>query len=143
MTSEQLIAEGRKLERPSIFLRTQGSGPVAAVWYERDDGEIESTEHHCWLTVDARLVPGLPPSVTGYISIFTDEESCDGGRVEISSSWPRRPGVQLYAHPVSVLPPIDVVFLRGSDSVGDWLQANGWQRDWGYNGNFKDKQVTG
>jgi len=51
MTSEQLIVEGRKLERPCNFLRAHGSGPVAAIWYERDDDEIESTGHHCWLSV--------------------------------------------------------------------------------------------
>src|SRR5262245_4287672 len=142
MTSEQLIAEGRKLARPSVFLRAQGPGPVAAIWHERDDDEVDSTGHRCWLTVDARQIPGLPSSVTGFVSVLTNEQKCEGGRVEVSPSWPNRPGVQLYAHPVSVLPPIDAVFLRGSDSVGEWLHANGWQRDWGYNSNFKDKQVV-
>ncbi|HEV3303348.1 MAG TPA: hypothetical protein VG055_27090 [Planctomycetaceae bacterium] len=42
MTSEELIAEGRKLERPCLFLRPQGAGPVAAVWHERDRDEIAS-----------------------------------------------------------------------------------------------------
>ena len=30
MTFEQLVAEGRKLERPCVFLRPTGTGPVAA-----------------------------------------------------------------------------------------------------------------
>jgi hypothetical protein len=47
MTLEQLLAEGRKLERPCVFLRPTGTGPVAAVWYERDYGEIDSTGHRC------------------------------------------------------------------------------------------------
>jgi len=143
MTSEQLIAEGRKLQKPTFFLRAQGPGPVAAVWHERDEDEIESTGHHCWLTVDARVVPGLPPSVTGYLSIFTNEESCEGGQIEITPAWPKRPGTKLYAHSASVLPPIDAVFLRGSDAVGAWLKKHGWERDWGYNGNFKDKAIVG
>jgi hypothetical protein len=143
MTPEQLIAEGRKLQRPCIFLQPHGTGPVTAIWHERDDDEIEFSGHHCWLTVDASQIPGLPPSVTGYISIFSNEESCEGGRVEITPAWPKRPGIQLYAHPASVLPPIDAVLVRGGDSVGQWLQEIGWQRDWLYNGNFKDKQVAG
>ena len=143
MTSEQLIEEGRKLERPCCFLKAQGPGPVADIWYERDDDEIDSTGHHCWLTVDTRHVPGLSPSVTGFISVFTNENECQGGRVEVTSSWPKRRGIQLYAHSTSVLPPIDAVFFRGSESVGKWLRVNGWQRDWLYNDNFKDKQVAG
>ena len=142
MTAEQLIEEGRKLQRPRTFLRPQGPGPVAAIWHERDDAEIGSKGHRCWLTVDARQVPGLPPTVTGYISVFTEEEKCEGGRVELASSWPKRAGIELYAHSVSVLPPVDAVFQRGSAAVGEWLVANNWQRDWRYNNNFRDKVVV-
>jgi hypothetical protein len=142
MTSAQLIAEGRKLQRPCTFLRQKRTGPVAAIWYKRDDNEIESTGHRCWLTMDARHVPGLPPSITGYISVFTDEEKCKGGRVEITASWPKRAGTELYAHAASVLPPVDAVFVRGSDAVGEWISSHGWQREWGYNANFKGKDVV-
>ncbi|MGV3755298.1 MAG: hypothetical protein ACO1QS_07945 [Verrucomicrobiota bacterium] len=142
MTSEQLIEEGRRLQRPCVFLRPQASGPVAAMWYERDDDEIESTGHHCWLTVDTRHVAGLPPSVSGYLSIFTNEDKCQGGRVEISPSLPPRSGVELYAHAAAVLPPIDAVFARGSEAVGEWIRSHGWQREWGYNDNFKSRDVV-
>lgn len=142
MTPAQLIEEGRKLQRPCVFLRPQGTGPVAAIWHPHDDDEFETTGHHCWLTVDSRHIPGLPPSVTGYLSVFSDEENCQGGRVEVAAAWPDRPGLPLYAHPASVLPPIDAVFLRGSDAVGEWLRAVGWQRDRLYDGNFKDKETV-
>src|SRR5262249_20732169 len=124
------------------FLRPQANGPVAAFWYERDDQEIRTEGHHCWLTVDARQVPGLPRSVGGYLSVFTDEKKLAGGRIEITEDWPQRSGTPLYAYPASVLPPIDAVFLLGNKPVGDWLRENGWQRDWAYNGNFKDKTVA-
>src|SRR5271169_2738822 len=132
MTTEQLIEEGRKLQRPCAFLRSEGTGPVAAIWHEPDDDEIASTGHRCWLTVDARQIPGLPHSVTGYISMFTDEEQCEGGHVKLAPSWPKRAGTELYAHSVSVLPPVDAVFQRGSDTVVEWLRANSWQRGWRY-----------
>jgi hypothetical protein len=112
------------------------------MWHKRDDDEIESTGHHCWVTVDARQVPGLPSSVTGYISVFSDEENCQGGRVELSPSWPKRAGTKLYAHAASVLPPIDAVFARGSQAVGEWMQANGWERTERYNNNFKDAAIV-
>jgi hypothetical protein len=142
MTSEQLIEEGRKLQRPSVFLRPEGPGPVAAIWHERDDDELESTGHHCWLTVDARHVPGLPPSVTGYLSVFADEENCEGGRVEVTQSWPKRAGIKLYAHTASVLPPVDAVFARGSEAVGEWIQSHGFERTDRYNNNFKGRDIV-
>ncbi len=142
MTSEQLIEEGRQLQRPCVFLRPEVNGPVAAIWHERDDNEIESTSHHCWLTVDARHVPGLAPSVTKYLSIFSDEDNCQGGRVEVTPSWPKRPGTELYAYPASVLPPIDAVFARGSEHVGDWIRSHGWERTDRYNDGFKEAAVV-
>lgn len=138
MTSEQLIEEGRKLQRPCVFLEPEGDGPVAAVWYEYDDDEVELTGHHCWITVDARWIPGLPPSITGYVSVFTDEVKCMAGRVEVTPSWPERPGTILYARAVDVLPPIDAVFARGSEAVGEWIRSHGWGRSTRYNLNFTD-----
>jgi hypothetical protein len=134
VTPEQLIAEGRRLQRPSLFLRPQGPGPIAAVWHERDRGEIAATGHHCWLTVDASQVPGLPASMTGYLSIFTDQKRRQGGRVERALSWPKRAGIPLYAHPASVLPPVDAVFARGSPAVANWIGdaavAQEYERVW-------------
>lgn len=142
MTTEQLIEEGRKLQRPCLFLRENGTGPVVAVWHERDEDEIESTGHHCWLTVDARHVPGVASRITGYISIFSNEEECEGGRVEVSPSWTKRPGTKLYAQVASVLPPIDAVFTRGSEAVGDWIRRCGWERTERYNSNFKEREIV-
>lgn len=138
MTPEQLIEEGRNLQRPCVFLEPEGSGPFAGIWYEYDDDEIESTGYRCWITVDSRHVPGLPPSVNGYISVFTDEENSLGGRVEITPSWPDRPGTKLYARSVDVLPPIDAVFARGSEAVGEWIRSHGWDRSTRFNLNFTD-----
>jgi hypothetical protein len=140
MTPDQLIAEGRRLERPCVFLRPRGSGPVAAVWH--DDSEIDSTGHRCWLTVDARQVPGLLESIGGYLSIFTDDETYEGGRVDRSSTWPNRGGTPLYAHAASVLAPIDAVFARGSEVVGQWIRSHGWERTVRYNDNFGDAAVV-
>jgi hypothetical protein len=83
----------------------------------------------------------LPPSVTGYISVFTDEKR-EGGRVEVTPSWPKLPGTELYAHPASVLPPIDAVFARGSEAVGEWIRSHGWERTDRYNDNFKDAAIV-
>jgi hypothetical protein len=47
--------------------------------------------------------------------------------------------LKLYAHPDSSLPPVEGVFKLGSSDVVTWLEANNWQPDWGYNGNFRDR----
>ena len=79
MTCEELIAEGRKLAQSCVFLRANGSGPVAAVWYEGDDRETASTGHHRWLTVDAGQIPGLHSPVGGCISVLSKEEDFGNG----------------------------------------------------------------
>jgi hypothetical protein len=142
MTPEMLMSEGRRLARPAVSLRPRGNGPVAAVWHECDEGEIETSGYRCWITVDGRFVPGLSKEVSGCLSVFTDERECQGGRVEVHPVLPKRPGVNLHACEESVLPPIEAIFARGSDVVGEWLAANDWPRDERYNDNFPDSAVV-
>jgi hypothetical protein len=127
MTADELIAEGRKLDKPCLLLRPQGSGPVVAVWYEHDRNEVGAIGHRAWLTVDARQIPGLPASMTGYLSIFTDLELRKGGWVEESASWPQRAGTPLYAQAASVLPPSDAVLAR-SPAAAQWAASQGADR---------------
>jgi hypothetical protein len=142
MTPDELIAEGRALQRPCLFLTEQRRGPVTAVWYAPDAGDTRTTGERCWLTVDAGSIPGLDPELTGYASVFTDQRTFEGGRVEIAPSWPSRPGTKLYAHAASVLPPIDAVFARGSDAVGAWIRSYGWDRNERYSNGFGGDAVV-
>ena len=137
-----LITEGRRLARPCVFLRPSGTGPVAAIWHECDRDEIKVTGYRCWITVDARFVPGLPKSVIGYLSVFTDEKKCVAGRVEFNASPPKRAGLELRAYEESVLPPIEAVFARGSAAVGDWLTGNNYRRDCRYGPGFPGHTVV-
>jgi hypothetical protein len=41
-----------------------------------------------------------------------------------------------------VLPPIDAVFARGSEAVGEWIRSHGWERTDRYNDNFKDAAIV-
>jgi hypothetical protein len=142
MTSDELIAEGRRLERHCFFLRPEGTGQIAAVWYERERQRVLSARGRCWLTVDARLIPDLSPSIDGFISIFTGEDGGLGGRIEVTKSLPKKAGIPLYAHSASVLPPIDAVFARGSEAVQAWLRSHSWGPRDSYNENFDGRTIV-
>lgn len=140
MTADELIAEGRRLQRPTTLLTPDGSGDPAGLWYGHDCDEEPTDGHHCWICVDAGVIPSF--AGRGWLSIFTDEESCEGGRVDPSSSPYSRSGVRLYAKQIAVLPTIDAVIARGSTAVERWLAENKWQRDWRYNSNFRDRAIV-
>jgi hypothetical protein len=48
----------------------------------------------------------------------------------------------LYAHSAAVLPPIDAVFARGADALGEWIASHGWRRSDPYNDNFGGKSIV-
>jgi hypothetical protein len=140
MTVDELIAEGRRLQRPTILLTPEGAGDPAAVWYGHDYAEDPPEGHRCWISVRAGSIPSFDGQ--GWLSVFTNDESCEGGSVKISSAPHRPNGLLLYPKEIAVLPPIDAVFTFGSPSVERWLVDNKWQRDWPYNSNFRDHAVV-
>src|SRR5690349_4666148 len=111
MTIDELIAEGRRLQRRTILLTPDGSGEPAAIWYGHDYSEESPDDHRCWLSVDASIIPSFDGQ--GWLSILTDDKSCAGGRVDQSASRPARDGVALYPKEITVLPPINAVITRG------------------------------
>ena len=149
MTGEELIEEAKRLARPCVYLTGQQSDnqEVAGVWGDPGLVPAPSEEYRHWLTVDCRFLPeGFSDLPAGCMSIYVDEEE-EGGLVALNPSLhlsaPVGDGVSLYAHPGVSLPDLDAVFQLGSPAVKEWLAANGWQPDWGYNGNFKDQATVG
>ena len=58
------------------------------------------------------------------------------GRVE-TAAQPDRSERPLCRSDAISLPPIEAVFRFGSAAIDTYLGAHGWQRDWGFNSNFK------
>jgi hypothetical protein len=137
MTAEELIAEGRALQRPVVLLTEDGEGEPVAKWYG-----IEEDDEQCWLTVAARSIPNAPSTLDNYLTLYTSENSAKTGRIEVTPRWPDRDGIALYAQSENILPPINAVFLRGSSAVEEWLKTNRWQRTWAYNDNFPDTAMV-
>jgi len=146
MTGEQLIEEGQKLARPCVYLNAVGEGEVVALW--GGPGVIAAPEgpYKHWLSLDCQFLPQNPANLTGCISIYTDEEDLEGGVVasdEFMSLPPAENGsIPLFAQKSVSLPPIDAVFQFGSAAVQDWLRSHGWEAEWGYNDNFKGREVV-
>jgi hypothetical protein len=133
MTVEELVAEGRRLQRRTLLLLEIGSGTPAAVWYGPGKPDTEDS-HRCWLSVDAQQVPGFEGK--GWLSVFTHKKST-GGRVERGDKPWHAQGQELYAHEIEILPPLEAVTLRGSPAVEAWLTEHRWRREAPLNRNFK------
>jgi hypothetical protein len=140
MTGDELIAEGRRLARPCVLLKTTGTRPAA--WWRGEGLRSAGPDERHLLTLDLRFVPGAP---AGCASVFTNEADCEGGAVhfETGASLPAvSAAMKLYAEEALVLPPIEVVFRLGADCVGQWLHQCRWRRDIDYNDNFPDRGPT-
>ena len=139
MNASELIAEGKRLAKPCIYLRKDGEGLPVAAWggppgVSRPPGSVRH-----WLTLDCTLLPKEFGTANGSASVFSDEDSAGAFVVDPSARFSSPPaGVALFAHSTLSLPPIDAVFRFGSDKVHAWLAQHGWEPTWGHNDNFKD-----
>jgi hypothetical protein len=113
------IAEATKLARPSVQLRPGGTGEPRAYWH----GNVHDGLVACLRVEDK------------WLDIFTSWRR--DGWVEVRDV-PQTSDTPLFAHTVLSLPPIDVVFMRGSPEVEAHLTRVGWRRDWPYNDNCRD-----
>jgi hypothetical protein len=141
MTGDELIAAGRRLARACVYLRTAGED-FAALWGGEGIVPCGDGPYRHWLTIDCRHIPAGGSTLSGMMSIYTNEEDCETGVVAVSDA-PMPPdtagGTKLFAHPGRSLPPIDAVFKFGSPEVGRWLASNHWRPEWAYNANFPDR----
>jgi hypothetical protein len=147
MTGNQLIEEGNRIARPCVHLVAQdsGGGNLAGVWKGPGIVPAPAGAYRHWLSVNCGFLPGQLSDLKGCLSIYTNEDDCGTGTVAFSASRSvavEEGGVPLFARPTSSLPPIEAIFKFGSTSVQQWLAANQWQPDWGYNPNFADAKTA-
>lgn len=140
MTLEQLIAEGRRLQRPCNFLKPSGTGEAVAIWFPYDGDDESITDWRRWVTIRSDAVPQEKPRSLFYFSLYTN--GSERGVLDFIDDWPPRDGIRLYAHPANVIPPIDAVFASGSEAVGAWLKTNSWERTERYNSNFGNADLV-
>lgn len=123
MDLRALMEEAEALVRAGLFLVPDGTGSPAAWKFPRSAGRPAMA-----VAMDERTLIVVP-------------DGRGGGRVEELDAPPRG-GSPLFARPWKSYPPIEGIFLLGSARVGDWLEANQWERSWGYNDNFGGRDLV-
>ncbi len=109
-------AEAERLARPGYLLRKIGTGDPAGYWHGIEEGQpcVSFESGSRWLTVTVQ-----------------------GGAGSVSlSEKPYKSDVPLYAEHYVSLPPVDAVFLQGSELVGRFLAEHDWSRTEPFNDNF-------
>ncbi|EMN5133992.1 hypothetical protein RVV79_007191 [Burkholderia contaminans] len=120
MTLEDFLIEARRLARPSHQYRFAEDGePVTGYWHGVEAGAL------C-LSVEREGT---------WLNVYLDADGASG-RVK-TATQPLRSERPLYRTDATSLPPIEAVFRFGSAAIDAYLDAHGWQRDWGFNSNFK------
>jgi hypothetical protein len=119
MNSEVFLKEAEALARPCRLLSLEGSGAPNAYWHGLASGLCLSLCYEdVWLN----------------ISLNDDYTS---GSVQ-SSTLPITSHQPLFAETSISLPPVDAVFLCGSDVLASFLKSYDWPRDEPFNSNFPD-----
>jgi hypothetical protein len=104
------LAEATALSRPGLQLRAQGAGEPDAYWHgDLHGGPVASVRRE-----------------DGWINVHTGP----GGPWAEQSDGPLISAVALFAHPARSLPPVTVVFMRGSAAIEAHLAEHGLRRDW-------------
>lgn len=136
MNSDELIAEGRKLMRPSVYLEAEGEGPIAAYWHPFDgvtdemEDAYEEAGEPCYflrITIDSRFIPGWESQPASFVQVWFDAMDLEGGKIVMTKTPPTEYEAALHARTVDSFPPIEAVFSCGSDAVKKWANSLNWE----------------
>ncbi|MGJ7575828.1 hypothetical protein ACSFBX_35365 [Variovorax sp. RB2P76] len=138
MTVEELVAEGERLKRPCVLLKTEGEGQPVAWWHHKSESLASNRES--WITFDIHAVPDAErQNLPRYLTLLTGAEELDGVLQPVDLP---PEGLPLFGHSLEVIAPIEAVFAFGNERIGAWLAANDWPRRERYNSNFPDSALV-
>ena len=119
MNLNQFLEEAKKLSRTGLQLTEEVDGEPIAYWHG-----LKSTGLCISFLYNLK-----------WLNVYTDDN--DEGYVEVSDRSIES-DIPLYGSIKNFQPPVDAVFLKGSDVVGDYLTSHRWYRTAPYNDNFPD-----
>ena len=142
MTPDILIAEGRRLARPCVFLRPRAERSSSRhLARPRRRRNLTGPAFAVGLRLMLASCPTCPKKFR-VSSAFTQMKR--NAKAAESKSMLRG----LHDRALNYMPPKNPCFPRstrfssGSASIGEWLAANDWPRDERYNDNFRDHAVV-
>lgn len=124
MNLTTLQEEAERLARPAQLLCLEGEGGAVAWSY-------------------AARVDGVELAVCHKGKVLTINPHRRGASQVTVVDRPPSGGTPLFGRAHKSLPPIEGVFMFGSDAIGRWLAENNWEREWGYNDNFTEAALVG
>ena len=118
MNIDTFRLEAEALARPAVLLRESGEGDPLAFWHgaKANHSCISIRQGDAWLNVSL-------------------DHTYTGGHAQLAPN-PITSPIPLYGQSFTCLPPVDAVFLLGSQKIGDFLAEHDWPRDEPYNRNF-------
>lgn len=147
-TSDDLIAEGRRLARPALLLTDEGKKCIA-IW--KGGGVLKPSPgpwRH-WISLDAGALPDNPRKLTGVISVYEwFEDSERLGEIGVvhdpAAKLPRKTdGQRLFGEPFQCLPHADALLYNASAKIKQWLKERGWNPKSGDSpGAYADKDIV-
>ena len=117
MDLRSFTVEAEQLARPAALLRDVGDGAPQAYWHEAVSREL------CISVARGDL----------WLNVYLDADA--GGHVEESEA-PITSKIALFGTSFLSLPPVDGVFLHGSEVIARFLSGHDWPRTEPFNDNF-------
>jgi len=116
MNQSSFFKEAEALIKRGVLLKSSLNGNPVAYWHGiYDQGLCISFFHE-----------------GKWLNLYLESDS---GFIEFSNE-PIKSDHALYAHKYNSLPPVDGIFMKGSDMIGEFLAQYDWSRDEPFNDNF-------
>jgi len=130
MNSETLINIGTH-HAMEILVYSQRGDPAEMFWHGRTGPRIR--EHRLWME---GVIP-VGNNRGQRFRLLLDAEKGESGKLLLGSEEAPS-GVRLKVRTARLLPDLDHLFLLNEPTIQTCLATKGWEKTWGWNGNFKD-----
>lgn len=126
MDAAQLIAEGLRLARPSLVLRT-GPRRERPVGFWRGDGVVPLSGGKHWVSVDCSWLAQQGFPVGGCLSLYEQDVLRFVAVMDATATMPATNGesIPLFGQEEPSIPPCEALDVCGSDLARDWFAAGG------------------